>query len=273
MMNSGMGLNLLLMLLTVYDIRPILPVGIYTPDYRVVHQGVDLLLDCTLDYQEHIQMHNIKLEWLYIPTDAHEENQIFFFYQNVSTVAQDSKFTQRLKWVGDIMKKNASILISDVNCSDNGEFICDLRIPRFSNSVYRSKTRLIVWCEESMRPRVLNIPSSKEGITKNVIIYISAGFFTIFIALSVLLLIIWKHSSCTAPRNESISDSPGQNDASALENVKETDGYLTVNRQPAHQNDRKRTSVEEKQNKETKKDEDETYVTMHAFSGTRKTSD
>ncbi|XP_062894392.1 myelin protein P0-like [Mobula hypostoma] len=233
---------------------------------------MDLLLDCKLDYQEHIQMHNIKLEWLYIPTGSNEENQIFFFYQNVSTVAQDSKFTQRLKWEGDIMKKNASILISDVNCTDDGEFICDLRIPRFSNNVYRSKTRLIVFCEDSRGLRALSIPSSKEGITKNVIIYISAGIFTIFIAFSVLLVIIWKYSSRTAPRNESISDSPGWNEASAPENVKETGGYLTVNRQLTHQNDRKRTSVEERQNKETKKDEDETYVTMHAFSGTWKTN-
>ncbi|XP_051896071.1 myelin protein zero-like protein 3 [Pristis pectinata] len=230
---------------------------------------MDLLLNCTFDYQEHIQMHNVKLEWFYIPKGGTEENSIFFYYQNLSTVAQDSKFTQRLKWVGDIRKKNGSILISDMNCTDNGNFICDLRIPRVSSQVYKSKTHLIVLCEDSMRSRAMNSHVSKEVIPKN-IIYTSAGISTIFIALSVILIIIWKHPSCTPPRNQSICDPPGRNETGALENIKETDGYFTVTRQPALLSNKESTPTEEKQNEETKKDEDEIYVTMHAFLGTGK---
>ncbi|XP_069752197.1 junctional adhesion molecule-like isoform X2 [Narcine bancroftii] len=265
-MKRGRRLHFLLIFLIFNDIWSISPVGISTPEYLVVKQGVDLRLDCMFDYQEHIQMHNIKLEWFYTPYNDKEENSIFFYYRNLSVVVEDSKFAQRLKWVGDIQRNNGSILITNVKCTDSGNFICDLRIPRLWNKVHKNKTLLMVWCEDSNRSRALQIPESKDAIPKNIIMYTTAGICTFFIALSIILVFIWKYS----PKCQSDHcDPPRRNDPGTLENIEEKDCYFTVSSQLALQSDRENAPMEEKKMKEPK-DDNEIYVTMHAFLGTKK---
>ncbi|GCC26233.1 hypothetical protein chiPu_0004648 [Chiloscyllium punctatum] len=143
-----MDLLLLLSSLIFCGICSTLAIGVYTPKSLVVKEGMELRLDCKLEYQTDIQQHNIKLEWLHSSDSDTEEVLIFFHYQNLSVIAQETVFFPRLQWVGDIGQSNGSILITDVECSDSGYFTCDMRIPRSSSGIYRSRIDLTVLCED-----------------------------------------------------------------------------------------------------------------------------
>ncbi|XP_067827018.1 myelin protein P0-like isoform X2 [Heptranchias perlo] len=250
-------LFLLSSLIIFYDICSILAVGISSPENLAVGEGEELRLDCTLDYAAYTEIHDIKLDWSYTPHTGAEEKVIFFLYRNLSVVAMNSLFTQRLQWVGDIGHNNGSILITKVKCSDEGNFTCDMRIPRLYSNVFRSSTHLTVLCNDVKSPRFIRLPESVEGVLKNTIIYTMAGIIALFVALSIILVIIWKNCSMhTAPRRQR------RNDPGVFENSEETDRYVTVTRRPPLQRDRENKPMEGKKNKESKTDEDNTYVTM-----------
>ncbi|XP_078282966.1 sodium channel regulatory subunit beta-2-like [Rhinoraja longicauda] len=257
-MTSSTGLRFLHIILIFNDVWPISVVRVSTPGYLIVKQGMDAQLDCMFDYQERTDMHNIKLEWLYTPYNGTGENAILFYLQDHSAVVQGNRFTQRLKWIGDIRKKNGSILITNVTCSDNGNFICDLRIPRLWNKVHRSKTLLMVLCEDGKHYRVMPM---------GLIVGVTAGFSILLAVLSIIPVTIWKCSARTAPRDQRPSHASGRNDPGALQSVKEENSYFTVTRQPARPGN---TATEDQNHTEPTKDGNEIYVTMHAFSGTRK---
>ncbi|XP_067827020.1 myelin protein P0-like isoform X4 [Heptranchias perlo] len=261
-------LFLLSSLIIFYDICSILAVGISSPENLAVGEGEELRLDCTLDYAAYTEIHDIKLDWSYTPHTGAEEKVIFFLYRNLSVVAMNSLFTQRLQWVGDIGHNNGSILITKVKCSDEGNFTCDMRIPRLYSNVFRSSTHLTVLCNDVKSPRFIRLPESVEGVLKNTIIYTMAGIIALFVALSIILVIIWKNCSMhTAPRRQR------RNDPGVFENSEETDRYVTVTRRPPLQRDRENKPMEGKKNKDSKTDEVEIYVTMRSFLGTGKSAD
>ncbi|XP_067910451.1 myelin protein P0-like isoform X2 [Heterodontus francisci] len=267
-MSSVMGHLLVLSSLIFYNILSTLAISISTPAYLVVEEGMELRLDCKLNYQADTQIHNIKLDWYYMPSSDTKEDLIFFHYQNISVVVDNGIFFPRLQWVGDIGQNNGSILITEVECSDKGRFTCDMRIPRSSNVVCRSSIELMVLCKGIKHTRAFRPPESGELIPKNIIIYTTVGIFTFFVALSIILVIIWKkHSMHTAPRSQR------RNDPGILEDSEDTNRYVTVSRRQPHLIDIENKEMEGKKNKESKTGEEEIYVTMRSFLGTGKSDD
>ncbi|XP_060702967.1 myelin protein P0-like isoform X2 [Hemiscyllium ocellatum] len=245
-----MDLLLLLSSLIFCGICSTLAIGVYTPRSLVVKEGMELRLDCKLEYQTDIQQHNIKLEWLYSSYSDTKEVLIFFHYQNLSVIAQETVFFPRLQWVGDIGKSNGSILITDVECSDEGYFTCDMRIPRSSSSIERSRIHLKVLCEDSNRSRRLRPTMLVERVPKNIIIYTTAGVFILFVALIVGST--WKKWSIRNQRRY----------PRRLEDSEDTERYVTVaNRNPLQIERQK----EEVISKDSKTGEEETYVTMRSI--------
>ncbi|XP_072342302.1 myelin protein P0-like [Scyliorhinus torazame] len=262
MMNSGMGFLLFLSSLIFNDICLILPIGVFTPNSLVVNEGMELRLDCNLQYHVDTQLHDIKLEWSYTPHSDAEEDLIFFHYQNHSVVEQNSKFSLRLQWVGDIRKNNGSILITEVGCSDYGYFTCDMRIPRFSNNIYTSRITLMVLCKDAKDSRSRKLPGLAETFPNNITIYATVGIFTFFIALFIILVSVWKKRSINAtPRTQR------RNYLDGLEDSEDTDRYVTVTSSHQFQIDRETNGKKEKRMKEAKTGEEEVYVTMRSFIG------
>ncbi|XP_055516496.1 myelin protein zero-like protein 2 [Leucoraja erinacea] len=272
-MLSRTGLLFLHTILIFSDVWPVSAVDIYTPEYLVVKQGMDLRLDCMFDYHEHTDIHNIKLEWLYTPYNGIAEKMILFYLQDHSVVAQGSRFTQRLKWTGDISKKNGSILITNVTCSDNGSFICDLRIPRLWSKVHRSKTLLMVLCEDRKQSRAIHVHQTEKVMPLGLIISTTAVVAILLVVLSIILVTKRKCSSRTAPRDQRPYDVSARNDPGGLQGVKEQNTYVIVTRQPALPGNTATAPVDGQDNTEPKDDENEIYVTMHAFLGTGKSDD
>ncbi|XP_048471604.1 myelin protein P0-like isoform X2 [Rhincodon typus] len=252
--NSEMDLLLLLSSLIFCGICSTLATGISTPKSLVVEEGMELRLDCKLEYQTDVQQHNIKLEWLYSPDSDTEEVLIFFHYQNLSVIVQDSVFSPRLQWMGDIGQGNGSILISEVECSDRGSFTCDMRIPRSSSSIYRSRIDLTVLCKDTKRTRSLRPSMLVEAVPKNIIIYTTAaGVIIFFVAL--ILGSTWKKWSIRSQRRY-----PG-----GLEDSEEIVRYVTVTNRNPVQIERQNKAMEEMKNKDSKNGEEETYVTMRSI--------
>ncbi|XP_072449038.1 myelin protein zero-like protein 3 isoform X1 [Chiloscyllium punctatum] len=249
-----MDLLLLLSSLIFCGICSTLAIGVYTPKSLVVKEGMELRLDCKLEYQTDIQQHNIKLEWLHSSDSDTEEVLIFFHYQNLSVIAQETVFFPRLQWVGDIGQSNGSILITDVECSDSGYFTCDMRIPRSSSGIYRSRIDLTVLCEDTKRTRRLRPSMLVEGVPKNIIIYTTAGVFILFVALIVGST--WKKWSI---RNQS------RRYPRRLEDSEDTERYVTVTNRNPRQIERQNKVMDEVISKDSKTGEEETYVTMHSI--------
>ncbi|XP_038635103.1 junctional adhesion molecule-like isoform X2 [Scyliorhinus canicula] len=262
MMNSGMGFILFLFFLIFNGICLIFAIGVSTPNSLVVHEGMELRLDCNLEYHVGTQLQNIKLEWSHTPYGDTEEDLIFFHYRNHSVVVQNNKFSLRLQWVGDIRKNNGSILITEVECSDNGSFTCDMRIPRFSNNIYRRKINLVVLCKDAKDSRSLKLPGLAEAFPNNITIYTTVGILTFFVAFFITLVSVWKKRSINAtPRSQR------RNYLDGLEDSEDACRYVTVTRNHQFQIDSENDGKKGKETKEAKTDEEEVYVTMRSFIG------
>ncbi|XP_078055328.1 uncharacterized protein LOC144480041 [Mustelus asterias] len=253
-----MGLCLFLSSLILNGICLILAAGVSTPQSLEVEKGKELRMDCILKYHVNTQLHNIKLDWSYARNSDSEEDLIFFHYQNLSVVVQNSTFFQRLQWVGDIQKFNGSILITEVECDDSGYFTCDMRIPRVSSRIFQSKIHLKVSCIDPRRPRIeiSGIHELPTEIPKNMIIYATVGILAFFIALSITLVSVWKKCSRnTASRSQ-------RNYPDRLEDSEDTNRYVTVTSTHPRQTVRETKAKKGKKTKKSKTGEEEIYVTM-----------
>ncbi|KGL78334.1 Myelin protein zero-like 3, partial [Tinamus guttatus] len=71
---------------------------------------------------------SLTLDWTYRPLTGGAMETIFH-YQSVAYPTTVGKFRDRISWIGDIAKGDASIAIHSLEMSDNGTFICSVKNP------------------------------------------------------------------------------------------------------------------------------------------------
>ncbi|KFV12993.1 Myelin protein zero-like 3, partial [Tauraco erythrolophus] len=86
-----------------------------------------VLLKCSFKSSSPIT-ESLTVDWTYQPLTGGQMEKIFH-YQSVPHPATVGKFKDRISWVGDVAKGDASIAIQSPALTDNGTFICSVKNP------------------------------------------------------------------------------------------------------------------------------------------------
>ncbi|NXO00367.1 MPZL3 protein, partial [Rhinopomastus cyanomelas] len=89
--------------------------------------GEQVLLGCTFKSTSPIT-EKLIVDWTYRPL-AGGQMETIFHYQVVPYPTTIGRFKDRVSWVGNIARGDASIAIQSPVKSDNGTFICSVKNP------------------------------------------------------------------------------------------------------------------------------------------------
>ncbi|XP_074018609.1 LOW QUALITY PROTEIN: myelin protein zero-like protein 3 [Numenius arquata] len=89
--------------------------------------GEQVTLKCSFKSSSPIT-ESLTIDWTYRPFTSGQMETIFH-YQSVPYPTTVGKFKDRISWVGNVAKGDASIAIQNPVMSDNGTFICSVRNP------------------------------------------------------------------------------------------------------------------------------------------------
>ncbi|KAM6400373.1 myelin protein zero-like protein 3 [Rhynochetos jubatus] len=89
--------------------------------------GEQALLKCSFKSSSPIT-ESLTVDWTYRPLTGGQMETVFH-YQSVPYPTTVGKFKDRISWVGNVAKGDASIAIQSPVMSDNGTFICSVKNP------------------------------------------------------------------------------------------------------------------------------------------------
>uniref|UniRef100_A0A452ISH0 Myelin protein P0 n=1 Tax=Gopherus agassizii TaxID=38772 RepID=A0A452ISH0_9SAUR len=126
---SGSGsLVLVAALFSALVLAPTLAIHVYT--HREVHGtvGSQVTLACSFWSSEWIS-EDVSITWLFQPESGKDTISIFHFVKGQPYVDEVGAFKNRMEWVGDPHRKDGSIIIRNLDYTDNGTFTCDVKNP------------------------------------------------------------------------------------------------------------------------------------------------
>lgn len=103
-------------------------IRIYTSGNIEAVNGTDVRLKCTFQSSSSINPDAVSISWTFRPLGPGREESIFH-YQQRPYPPLDGIFRKRIVWAGDIMGRDASIIIQQVKFIYNGTYICQVKNP------------------------------------------------------------------------------------------------------------------------------------------------
>ncbi|KAF7652067.1 hypothetical protein LDENG_00101860 [Lucifuga dentata] len=101
---------------------------VYTSGDVEAVNGTDVRLKCTFQSSSPINPSIITVSWTYRPLGPGQEESVFYYHQKPYPPSE-GRFRKRATWAGDIMGRDASIIIREVKFTYNGTFSCQVRNP------------------------------------------------------------------------------------------------------------------------------------------------
>ncbi|XP_070826859.1 myelin protein zero-like protein 2 [Chaetodon trifascialis] len=101
---------------------------IYTSGDVEAVNGTDVRLKCTFQSSSPINPSSIVISWTFRPLKPGREESVFH-YQQRAYPPVDGIFRKRVSWAGDIMGRDASIILQQVKFTYNGTYICQVKNP------------------------------------------------------------------------------------------------------------------------------------------------
>ncbi|XP_042296062.1 myelin protein P0 [Sceloporus undulatus] len=119
---------LLTVLLSTMVLNPTLAINVYTD--REVHGtvGSNAKLSCSFWSNEWIS-DDISVTWHFQPESSRDSVSIFHFAKGQAYIDNVGMFKERIEWTGNPRWKDGSIVIHDLEYTDNGTFTCDVKNP------------------------------------------------------------------------------------------------------------------------------------------------
>lgn len=122
------GLLSVLFGLAASGLLPVRGIRIYTSGDMEAVNGTDTKLKCSFQTSAPINPQTLTVSWSFRPlTQGREES--LFHYQQKPYPPTDGTFRKRVVWAGDIMGRDASIILRQVKFSYNGTYICQVKNP------------------------------------------------------------------------------------------------------------------------------------------------
>ncbi|KAM6932011.1 myelin protein zero-like protein 2 [Lycodopsis pacificus] len=101
---------------------------IYTNGDMEAVNGTDVRLKCTFQSSAAINPDAIVISWSFRPLKPGREESVFH-YQQRAYPPLDGIFRKRVSWDGDVMGRDASIVLQQVKFTYNGTYICQVKNP------------------------------------------------------------------------------------------------------------------------------------------------
>ncbi|XP_059188048.1 myelin protein zero-like protein 2 [Centropristis striata] len=101
---------------------------IYTSGDMEAVNGTDVRLKCTFHSSSAINPSSIVISWSFRPLKPGREESVFH-YQQKPYPPVDGIFRKRVQWAGDVMGRDASIILTQVKFTYNGTYICMVKNP------------------------------------------------------------------------------------------------------------------------------------------------
>ncbi|KFO18116.1 Myelin protein P0 [Fukomys damarensis] len=119
---------LAVLLFSALVLSPAQAIVVYTD--REVHGAVGsrVTLHCSFWSSEWVS-DDISFTWRYQPEGGRDAISIFHYAKGQPYIDEVGAFKERIQWVGDPRWKDGSIVIHNLDYSDNGTFTCDVKNP------------------------------------------------------------------------------------------------------------------------------------------------
>ncbi|XP_012990091.2 myelin protein zero-like 1 like isoform X2 [Esox lucius] len=160
-------------------------IELYAPTEVLVENGTTGILKCSFKSSEVVSS-AATVTWSFSPagSDAGSGVSIFHFANGNHYPGSVAQFKDRLKWAGDLNKKDASIHLMEAQFNDNGTYSCTVMNPP-DISVTAVQTQLKVVIKESL-------PKNNAAVIVGAVCGAVIGLILIAV---VTCLIIKRHKS------------------------------------------------------------------------------
>ncbi|KAM3615346.1 uncharacterized protein V6R79_000699 [Siganus canaliculatus] len=101
---------------------------IYTAGDVEAVNGTDVRLKCTFQSSAPIDPNKVVVSWTFRPLKPGREESVFH-YQLRPYPPPDGIFRKRVAWAGDVMGRDASIILHQVKFTYNGTYVCQVKNP------------------------------------------------------------------------------------------------------------------------------------------------
>uniref|UniRef100_H3AWQ5 Myelin protein P0 n=1 Tax=Latimeria chalumnae TaxID=7897 RepID=H3AWQ5_LATCH len=133
--------------------------------------GSEVTLYCSFWSREYIT-EDATLSWSFRPDGARDSISIFHYSSNQEFPDTEGTFKDRIEWVGNMNRKDGTIIIKNLDYNDNGTFTCDAKNPPD-----------IVGSPSSVRLVVYDRAPLKAGVVTGAIIGAFLGLVLVIVAL------------------------------------------------------------------------------------------
>ncbi|XP_076000301.1 myelin protein zero-like protein 2 [Genypterus blacodes] len=101
---------------------------VYTSNEVEAVNGTDARLKCTFQSLASINTNTLTVSWTFRPIGPGHDESVFY-YQQKPYPPVEGRFRKKVSWAGDIMGRDASIIIHQVKFIYNGTFTCHVKNP------------------------------------------------------------------------------------------------------------------------------------------------
>uniref|UniRef100_A0A9L0TH27 Myelin protein P0 n=1 Tax=Equus caballus TaxID=9796 RepID=A0A9L0TH27_HORSE len=109
-------------------LSPAQAIVVYTDKEVYGAVGSRVTLHCSFWSSEWVS-DDISFTWRYQPEGGRDAISIFHYAKGQPYIDEVGTFKERIQWVGDPQWKDGSIVIHNLDYSDNGTFTCDVKNP------------------------------------------------------------------------------------------------------------------------------------------------
>ncbi|KAM4619887.1 myelin protein zero-like 1 like [Polymixia lowei] len=138
-----------LTLCVMFGTQRTLALDIHTPAEVIIENGTTGILKCSFRSKEVVSS-AATVTWSFRRVGSVTPSSIFYF-GNGKAFPGPPQFKERVHFIGDLNKKDASIQLSQAQFSDNGTYFCDVKNPPDISGT-PSHTELKVVLKESLPP-------------------------------------------------------------------------------------------------------------------------
>ncbi|XP_077580247.1 myelin protein P0 isoform X1 [Stigmatopora nigra] len=108
--------------------KPSEAIVIYTGWERHALVGSDVRLSCSF-FSWRWTSEDVSFSWTYRPDGSRDSISIFHYTRGMAYLDNKGPFRDRLEFVGDPTRRDGSIILKNLEFSDNGTFTCDAKNP------------------------------------------------------------------------------------------------------------------------------------------------
>uniref|UniRef100_A0A493TPX6 Myelin protein zero n=1 Tax=Anas platyrhynchos platyrhynchos TaxID=8840 RepID=A0A493TPX6_ANAPP len=109
-------------------LSPTWAIHVYTPREVYGTVGSHVTLSCSFWSSEWIS-EDISITWHFQAEGSRDSISIFHFAKGQPYIDDVGTFKERMEWVGNPRRKDGSIVIHNLDYTDNGTFTCDVKNP------------------------------------------------------------------------------------------------------------------------------------------------